>query len=178
MATLFSCLNPFCSSRKGTFSTLRGLEQHLDKSLVCKQVYLGKRLYRREEEDPPTRLHTTSDYFSAEEEEDASSVGSGASHGFDFPQSDEEMNDIPRYDAYYQEHFAAARAKESKETNIWYTNEQRALISLMKLVQDMNAPDGSFQAILEWAQRAYDNGFNFRPEKGKPETVTSNGCVK
>lgn len=59
-----------------------------------------------------------------------------------------------------------------QDKKIWHTKEQKALIDLMKLIMDMNAPDYAFERILEWARKNYEEGFNFNPSKGK--TMKSN----
>ena len=44
-----------------------------------------------------------------------------------------------------------------------YTTEQKYIIKLMKLLDDMNCPDYAFPAILSWAHDAYVDGFTFNP---------------
>ena len=49
------------------------------------------------------------------------------------------------------------------ESFFGYTINDIAEIELMALVQDLNAPLYAFQKIMEWAQRAYNNGYTFTP---------------
>ena len=60
-----------------------------------------------------------------------------------------------------------AHTTSAFEDNLfWFTDEQRALIDLMKLCYDINAPDFAFEDILKWAQRSYVTGFDFVPTHG------------
>ena len=44
-----------------------------------------------------------------------------------------------------------------------FTKEQRSIIKLMKLLDDMNSPDYAMYQILSWARSAYIEGFTFNP---------------
>ena len=44
-----------------------------------------------------------------------------------------------------------------------YTTEQKSIIKLIKLLDDMNCPDYAFSSIMSWAHNAYIEGFNFNP---------------
>ena len=44
-----------------------------------------------------------------------------------------------------------------------FTVEQRSIISLMKILEDMNCPDDALPKILAWAHKAYIDGFEFSP---------------
>ena len=52
-----------------------------------------------------------------------------------------------------------------------FTKEQKFIIKLMKLLDDMNSPDYALYHILSWARDAYIEGFTFNPTT---KTRTSN----
>jgi hypothetical protein len=56
--------------------------------------------------------------------------------------------------------FRAASAFFSFSTN------QKWTVALLLLLNDMNAPDYAFKAILTWARAAIADGFSFQPEGG------------
>jgi hypothetical protein len=48
-----------------------------------------------------------------------------------------------------------------------YSTDQKWTVALLKLLDDMNAPDYAFHATLTWARAAIADGFSFPPEGGK-----------
>ena len=44
-----------------------------------------------------------------------------------------------------------------------FTLEQRCMVILIKLVEDMNCPDSAVTRIIDWAKKAFNDGFNFNP---------------
>ena len=48
-----------------------------------------------------------------------------------------------------------------------YSTDQKWTIALLKLLDDMNAPDYAFaNKILKWAQCAQEEGYTFQPANG------------
>ena len=47
-----------------------------------------------------------------------------------------------------------------------YSTNQKWTVALLKLLDDMNAPDYAFKAILTWVRAAIADGFSFQPEGG------------
>ena len=47
-----------------------------------------------------------------------------------------------------------------------YSTDQKWTIALLKLLDDMNAPDYAFARILKWAQGAQADGYTFQPANG------------
>ena len=47
--------------------------------------------------------------------------------------------------------------------NDTFTQEQRSIITLLKLLEDMNCPDDALPKILTWAHDSHAMGFNFAP---------------
>ena len=54
---------------------------------------------------------------------------------------------------------------EANAPTVSCTTEQRSMIKLMKLLDDMEAPDYAVESIIEWAQTALSEGFDFRPKR-------------
>jgi hypothetical protein len=54
---------------------------------------------------------------------------------------------------------------EANEPTVSCTTEQRSMVKLMKLLDDMEAPDYAVESIMEWAQTALSEGFDFRPKR-------------
>ncbi len=54
-----------------------------------------------------------------------------------------------------------------------YTTEQNWTVALLKLMDDINAPDNAFRLIIEWARLANNNGYSFLP----PSQFTRNANV-
>ena len=44
-----------------------------------------------------------------------------------------------------------------------YTLEQRCMVNLLKILEDMNCPDTAVTKIIKWAKTSYDAGFDFNP---------------
>jgi hypothetical protein len=47
-----------------------------------------------------------------------------------------------------------------------YTTEQKWTVALLKLLDDINAPDYAFRLIIEWARLAKNDGYSFLPPGG------------
>jgi hypothetical protein len=47
-----------------------------------------------------------------------------------------------------------------------FTSDQKWTIALLKLLNDMNAPDYKFEANIKWARAAKDNNYSFYPQGG------------
>jgi hypothetical protein len=54
---------------------------------------------------------------------------------------------------------------EANEPTVSCTTEQRNMVKLMKLLDDMEAPDYAVESIIAWAQTALAEGFDFRPKR-------------
>ena len=48
-----------------------------------------------------------------------------------------------------------------------FTSDQKWTIALLKLLDDMNAPDYAFTAVLKWARGASKEGYSFNPKGGQ-----------
>jgi hypothetical protein len=54
---------------------------------------------------------------------------------------------------------------EANAPTVSHTTEQRSMVKLMKLLDDMEAPDFAVESIIKWAQTALSEGFDFRPKR-------------
>ena len=48
-----------------------------------------------------------------------------------------------------------------------FTCDQKWTIALLKLLDDMNAPDYAFTSVLKWARGAGEDGYSFKPKGGQ-----------
>ena len=58
-------------------------------------------------------------------------------------------------------------------SSFMYTTEQNWTVALLKMMDDINAPDNAFRLIIEWARLATNNGYSFLP----PSCLTRNANV-
>ena len=66
----------------------------------------------------------------------------------------------------------AATKSVQQDTNLTcYTTNQKCIVSLMRILDKMNAPDYALQTILQWAHTSYCNNCNFNP---KVQTCNAN----
>jgi hypothetical protein len=49
---------------------------------------------------------------------------------------------------------------------VMFTTDQKWTVALLKLLDDMNAPDYAFSKILKWAHSAQAEGYSFHPANG------------
>jgi len=57
-------------------------------------------------------------------------------------------------------------AEQSAEGTFLYTTDQKWTVALLKLLDDMNAPDYAFHDILKWARGANADNYSFFPDGG------------
>jgi hypothetical protein len=70
-----------------------------------------------------------------------------------------------------KETYAAANLSRNLEDNkhhssLAYNTDQKWTIALLKVLDDMNAPDNAFKSIMEWAQDAHADGYSFKAVAG------------
>ena len=53
-----------------------------------------------------------------------------------------------------------------KESQFMFSTDQKWTISLLKILDNMNAPDYAFESILKWARNAHADGYSFYPNGG------------
>ena len=59
---------------------------------------------------------------------------------------------------------ASQQPVNTKSKLTCYTTDQKCVVSLMRILDKMNAPDYALQSILQWAQTSYRNNCNFNPK--------------
>ena len=94
-----------------------------------------------EQNDSTTSSEHDNDTFSSSSEEDNVSVLS---------QDTDECNFVP----------------PPKDHPLMFTCDQKWTIALLKLLDNMNAPDYAFEAIIKWGRAAKDDNYSFHPEGG------------
>ena len=180
------CPNPSCPSRQSVFGSQKAFEMHLTKNGgVC--IPFIPRNYQYDADDYPEEQGPskrprpkTNDqshaYDSCHENMQALPVDSQDMNNH--CDKDSELDsEWDHYDPFYNDEEDVPGISVFQDEPMWYTGEQAALIDLMKLVQDMNAPDYAFRKILEWAQRSVASGFDFNPEHGLNKKVNMKWMV-
>ena len=70
-------------------------------------------------------------------------------------------------EGYNWEHIDTVPTVPLAKAEPWlYTTDQKWTIALLKLLDDMNAPDYAFTSILRWARGATAAGYSFYPDGG------------
>ena len=60
-----------------------------------------------------------------------------------------------------------------------YTTDQKWTVSLLKILDEANAPDYAFgQVVLEWARLASSGGYSFRPVGGHSRSKNVDALIK
>ena len=57
-------------------------------------------------------------------------------------------------------------SQDCTATPFMYTTDQKWTMALLKVLDDLNAPDYAFGAVLEWARSANASGYSFYPTGG------------
>ena len=55
----------------------------------------------------------------------------------------------------------------AKHVPLMYTTDQKWTVDLLKIIDDMNAPDYAFKAIIKWSHSAHDAKYSFYPPGGQ-----------
>jgi hypothetical protein len=53
-----------------------------------------------------------------------------------------------------------------KDHPLMFTSDQKWMMALLKLLDDMNAPDYASEAIIKWGRAAKDDNYSFHPQGG------------
>jgi len=170
MASL-RCYNPLCPSRNKMFSTERALSMHLYHTEVCRKYadqhhagQLAPASMPSHDRGPPPHLQhprlerdrqnpfvlETSDYQQPDWEEPGYVE-------FDTAQLDEDAYPLP---------YPMGNTKNEEYDFFIHSIDQKCLVELMLLMDEMGAPDYGFQKVLKWAINAKHSGFSFKPDHG------------
>jgi hypothetical protein len=174
----FLCLNPHCSGRRRRFVSEKSFGMHLQKSTSCWHFFRARMsagsgsaldtsclikpclkssaaadantVYESSQRAVPLCCDFVNDNFSLT----ASTyypIDDGSVHHVPGPPNVPHQScTMPPLPVYFP-----------------FSTNQKCTVALLKLLNDMNAPDYAFKAILTWARAAIADGFSFRPEGGK-----------
>ena len=178
------CYNPFCSKPGCIYETQRGFEQHLSNNKNCmifmKELILNQPNsnigYKHNIEDMSgnTNIHK--------------SLSNKRLCNIDISLMNNNHNNLSNNISYELQNILddnfdinsysteqSSETAESVNTDVTmpdiaepilgnlYTTEQKSIIKLIKLLDDMDCPDYAFSSILSWAHNAYVEGFTFNP---------------
>ena len=83
----------------------------------------------------------------------------------------------------FEDHPANANALDvvgapSFHSNFMYTTDQKWTVSLLKILDEANAPDYAFGQVLEWARSSSSAGYSFRPRGGLSRSKNVDALIK
>ena len=169
---LHRCPNPSCLSKShGVFASSRGLSSHLAVSVPCQQhmeeqtqsTCKRMRLTSRPAVNPHVLSHTVL------------SMPSLACHNVNpcYPSFDQNgcsnstnMDNNSLLTPNTSEQFIDSEIPDER-TPFIYTSNQKWTIALLKLLDDINAPDYAFGKVLDWAKGASADNYDFAPVGGR-----------
>ena len=176
------CFNPFCPKLGYIYKTRRGLDQHLSMNKDC-MTYM-KQLTLNQPRSLIGYKHTFFDILSDSKPNDNLNIKRHCTDVTTFIENinDKSLNNISHEletmldDNFDTNSFSSIQSSRSIQSsnlnepdkdfteatlgNI-FTKEQKSIIKLMKLLDDMNSPDYAMYQILSWARSAYIEGFTF-----------------
>jgi hypothetical protein len=190
----FCCYNPCCGGRKNLFESARALSLHLARSPACEQ-YANERDRKRkarqltllnaeivvDSSKRPTMLrrdvvnditHIIQNESENEVLKDWSDFNFGDTYGDEMEAY--EQDDPTECSSWEgdnisvlsQDTDAFSFVPPPKDHPLMFTSDQKWTIALLKLLDDMNAPDYAFEAIIKWARAAKDDHYSFYPQGG------------
>ncbi len=62
-------------------------------------------------------------------------------------------------------------------SNFMYITDQKWTVSLIKILDDTNAPDYTFGEVLEWARSASANNYSFNPIGGLLDSKNADALI-
>jgi len=144
--SLYVCANPRCPSRHKSFQNYRAFAQHINKSVSCTRFLCNI----SGEKHPKKQNNAIINKFSTQTE---------------LPICDETITNFDDDNTIM--HIKGADEQENVVSeNILFTIDHKFTIMLLKILDDINAPDYAFEQIFKWAQQAYAETFNFIPTAG------------
>ena len=189
-ASRFVCFNPQCPNRRKSFASEKGLTLHFQRSPDC-LLYVRNSSVPPASSRQPTRQSVASTLVSSSAKRTAvlrrnvkneflnnaqaiavDSATKNAEHdahamcdGNTFPinDCDFDVHNTATLPAVHQ--IMPTQNFPSQETWL-FTNEQKWTIALLKMLDDMNAPDYAFGFVLEWARAASASKYSFAPPGG------------
>ena len=186
----FVCFNPQCPNRRKSFASEKGLTVHFQRSPDCLSYVRNSRVLSVSARQPKQsvasmfvsstakrtavlRRNINNDLFHNTQAIATINTTTNTEH------DDNEMCDDNSFAindcAFDESNTATFSASQqlmptqnlpSQETWL-FTNEQKWTIALLKMLDDMNAPDYAFGFVLEWARAASAAKYSFAPQIGR-----------
>ena len=179
------CLNPRCSHRNRSFVSERAFAQHVARVPSCaaflyRSVQESERPSLRQKIDHEAELDIAVKYHSNISQSvlrrdfvnaviDAKNLHiSKQSAGMDDNFSVNDLQDNSSFDDNGNPDFEDTASPSSIPVDepFVFTRDQKWTLLLLKLLDEINAPDHAFSSIIRWAQNALAAGFRFTPPGG------------
>ena len=191
---VFVCFNSHCVSRHNSFATEKAFTMHLQRSPLClafvhcdrqriSQPCKGKRVNATFADTVVTCTKRPKALRCEIVNDALDDLSANAVSGAPLLQFELEMDD--NNDAIFDDakniqmlmHDAndepsdidcvcPTEADTIKESQFMFSTDQKWTISLLKILDNMNAPDYAFESILKWARNAHADGYSFYPNGG------------
>lgn len=182
------CENPFCPQDGKAYTSMSAFTQHIGRSASCEQYvhgHLNLRSITRENATSSTVVTNTKKPSVLRRDmvnnipplpDDEEDLGFADTDAHSFPCDDEDAIFDNESNCLDVPTFAFRPPQEGavlSSSGFMYTTQQKWTVALLKLLDDINAPDYAFRLIIEWALSAKDDGYSFQPPGG----VTRNANV-
>ena len=173
----FVCLNPHCSGRRRRFVSEKSFGMHLQKSTSCWHFFRARMSAGTSSTIDTKCLIVPCLTNSAAEDANAIFVSSqravplrcdfvndnfSSSGSISYPIDDGSVYHVPCAPNVPHQ----SPSVPPQPVYFPFSTNQKWTVALLKLLNDMNAPDYAFKAILTWARAAIADGFSFQPEGG------------
>ena len=173
----FVCLNPHCSGRRRRFVSEKSFGMHLQKSTSCWHFFRARMSAGTSSTIDTKCLIVPCLTNSAAEDANAIFVSSqravplrcdfvndnfSSSGSISYPIDDGSVYHVPCAPNVPHQ----SPSVPPPPVYFPFSTNQKWTVALLKLLNDMNAPDYAFKAILTWARAAIADGFSFQPEGG------------
>ena len=167
--TAYICHNPLCTSRKTTFLSDKAFSIHLTLSPTCVPYVMASG--KKRQAIPAAQA--------APELDESVEITYKSNKRANLLRRDFVNDKMPgslheasmNLDTYADEYVIDdtsidVDAEQSAEGTFLYTTDQKWTVALLKLLDDMNAPDYAFHDILKWARGANADNYSFFPDGG------------
>ena len=168
------CSNPHCTGRRCHFLSEKAFGIHLQSSTTCFRFLQQQQMHAGSDAKPPVSLLLNVRIGSMQA---AAQVQYSSTYGTRLLKRDFTnvfSDDILQRDTtgamLDDNEFCTPLQSDQTRSNTrdapMHTTEQKWTIALLKILDDMNAPDYAFNEIMSWANQAKTDGYSFEPEGG------------
>jgi hypothetical protein len=181
------CPNPLCPKSSKTFATGRSLSQHLQHHATCASFVLDNgaatstgSVHKNASPLIATTVQSTKrprllrrDVLSGQL---APQVTGNASNVLVMPapinspsrdnNDDDHGEDFVNVEEPPAADEVTTTINSDRDSGVIHSTTQRWTVSLLKLLNDMNAPDYAFSQLLQWGSNAMSDGYTFNPPGG------------